>query len=813
MSQESENTDAIAIIGMACRFPQSNTPNDFWSHLCNSNELIQKVGSDNRSTNYIASKAYLENLEYFDADLFSLTPREAKFLDPQQRVLLECAWECFEDASYFPSTNHSNTGVFVGANTSHYFLNHLLPLIKENKLKGQDEMLILVNNGSDYLASKISYLFGLTGPSISLQSACSTSLLTVYQACQSLLSYQCDQALAGGVSITLPNKQGYTYTPDSIYSPDGHCKPFDKLASGTVFGDGGALLLLKRYDDAIESGDQIHAIIKAAASNNDGNNKANFFTPSREGQARVISEAIAFSEVPIESIRYIEAHGTGTQIGDPIEINALKDVFQCHTEKKQFCAIGSVKSNVGHLNAAAGVAGLFKAVYCLKNKKVPPTLHFQEENPLLQLKESPFYIPKKEIYPWNTTSPACAAISSFGIGGSNVHLVLQEAPPVNKNIQSNSAVILPLSANSPGALKELLIGLKTYLLKPSLSLKSLAYSLQVGRKPLPYRKAFVGNCATEFLEQIELFKTIDIDTSIKSSNINSAWLIPKKERPLSFELQLLINKIPFFSNCLKNLNLELFSKLIQIIDPFYLLQLLTSLMFESFGILPDLLVVENSDNPLAKLINAEATMPEELSSLIQNTPSKFEKLQKTPLLVTASESKLKDMSISLTLDVDFYDKLFQNNTELLNLLALFWEKGHSVDFSNLYEAPFPQKIPLFTYPFQRKKFWIEAEEKNQKAPQEDRKIKSVNEISFVDSQKNEIASKLTSIFQSTLEITSVDPKIDFFALGGDSLLALEVIEQIKSTFGQHIELANLFSNFTIEGVTELINSKLELPIH
>ena len=507
----------IAVIGLACQFPGSNNADQFWINLIEGRESISFFSDQElkeagisevslKNPHYIKAKGVIEDVFSFDRELFGYSQKEAENIDPQQRLLLECAWEALENAGYDAEHYEGSIGVFVGCNPSSYFLSHIYP----NHLKDStdlDELSLLLANGPDYLATRISYKLNLTGPSKTIQTACSTSLVTVHDACQNLLSYQCDMALAGGVAISFPNKNGYIYTPDSISSPDGHCRAFDKQAAGTVFGDGLGLVVLKRLDDAIADQDKILAVIKGSAVNNDGSNKVGYLAPSVQGQAEVIAAALAAADVSAETITYVETHGTGTLLGDPIEISALTQAYQLHTQQKQFCAIGSLKTNFGHLTTAAGVAGLIKTILMIKHKKIPPSLHFESPNEQIDFQKTPFYV-NKQLNPWNSNySPLRAGVSSFGIGGTNSHLILEEPPLLHSEpIINTEDVILPFSAKNKLALQRLVYKYIEYLKNDPANLSDIAYTLQVGRTALPFRIAIVSSTIPNLIDQLERIK-------------------------------------------------------------------------------------------------------------------------------------------------------------------------------------------------------------------------------------------------------------------------------------------------------------------
>src|ERR1043165_642767 len=411
-------------------------------------------------------------------------------MDPQHRIFLECAWEALENAGYNSESYDARIGVYAGHGLTSYLLSNLYS--NRQSIWALSGGQSLLGNEKDYLSTRVSYKLSLSGPSISVQTACSTSLVAVHLACQSLLNGECSMALAGGVTISVPQKAGYKYEEGGIMSPDGHCRTFDASAKGTAPGSGVGIVILKRLEDALADGDTIHAVIKGSAINNDGSRKAGYTAPSVEGQAAVISEALHMAGVEASSIGYIEAHGTATVLGDPIEMAALTQAFRTGTEAKEFCAIGSVKSNIGHADTAAGVAGLIKTVLALKHKQIPPSLHFERPNPNFDLAARPFYL-NSTLRDWPASdTPRRAGVSSFGIGGTNAHVVLEEAPPQDDAGESRPASLLLLSAKSSTALEAATANLRQYLRdNPGLNLADVAYTLQAGRRRFDHRRAVV----------------------------------------------------------------------------------------------------------------------------------------------------------------------------------------------------------------------------------------------------------------------------------------------------------------------------------
>jgi acyl transferase domain-containing protein/NADP-dependent 3-hydroxy acid dehydrogenase YdfG/acyl carrier protein len=487
-----ENFDNdIAIVGMSGRFPGAKNINEFWQNLRDgvesisffTDEELRLAGIDDETLSepgYVKAAGTLDGIELFDASFFGFNPREAEVLDPQQRIFLECAWESLEHAGYDPETYPGLIGVYAGTSMSSYLFN----VYSNPEIVGLlGDFQVQLGNDKDNLPTSVSYKLNLKGPSIAIQTACSTSLVAVSVACQSLLSYQCDMALAGGVRIALPQPAGYFYQEGGIMSPDGHCRAFDAQARGTVGGNGIGIVVLKRLADALTDGDCIHAIIKGTAINNDGSLKVGYTAPSIEGQAQVITMAQAAGDIDPRTITYIEAHGTGTDLGDPIEVAALTQAFRAGTSENGFCALGSLKTNVGHLDTAAGVAGLIKTVMALKHKAIPPSLHYVEPNPRIDFANSPFYV-NAQLSEWKANGhPRRAGINSFGIGGTNAHVILEEAPLVETSRHSRPEHLLLLSAKTDAALEAATTNLlEHFKQQPDLNLADAAYTLQVGRR-------------------------------------------------------------------------------------------------------------------------------------------------------------------------------------------------------------------------------------------------------------------------------------------------------------------------------------------
>jgi acyl transferase domain-containing protein/glutamate-1-semialdehyde aminotransferase len=492
---------AVAVIGMAGRFPGARGVAELWQNLCAGVESISAfsveelaaagvAGDQLQRPEYVRAKGIVADVELFDHEFFGISARLSQVMDPQQRLVLECAWEALEDAGYDPETFPGTIGVYAGSAPSSYLLHHVMPNFA--RLAALGELQITTANDKDYLPTQVSYKLDLRGPSMAVQTACSSSLVAIHLACQSLLGSECDMALAGGVSLRFPYRAGYLHQEGGILSPDGHCRPFDARAQGTVTSSGAGLVLLKRCLDAVADGDCIRAVIRGSAVNNDGARKIGYSAPSVDGQVKVIAEALAVAGVEPASIGYVEAHGTATAIGDPIEVAALQRVLAVPGRRSEPCALGSIKSNLGHLDTAAGVAGLIKAVLAVQHGQLPPSLHFERPNPALDFGDGSLRV-NDRLREWRPApGPRRAGVSCFGLGGTNAHVVLEQAPPLPPRPPPPPWQLLLVSARSAAALESACGRLAEQLRgRPDLELADVAFTLQVGRKAFDHRRAVV----------------------------------------------------------------------------------------------------------------------------------------------------------------------------------------------------------------------------------------------------------------------------------------------------------------------------------
>ncbi|HZM00627.1 MAG TPA: type I polyketide synthase, partial [Planctomycetota bacterium] len=511
----SDPGDRIALVGIGLRFPGADGPARFWSNLRAGVESIRPLGDEElaargvparllRDPRYVKRAAVLEGFDRFDAAFFGFSPKDASILDPQHRLFLEVCWEALEDAGHAPGAFKGPVGVFAGCGFGAYLAFNLLG---NPELVDSIGLFLLRHTGNDkdFLATRVSYCLDLKGPSVNVQTACSTSLVAVHQACQSLTMGECDLALAGGVSIELPHGTGYLHKPGEILSADGRCRPFDALASGTVFGSGAGVVVLRRLEDALRDGDRVYAVIRGSAVNNDGAAKVGYLAPSVEGQAAVVAEAVEAASVDPDTIGYIEAHGTGTPLGDPIEVSALTRVFERRSARRGFCGLGSLKANIGHTDTAAGVAGLIKVALALHHGELPPTPNFAAPNPAIPFDDTPFFVVDR-LRPWpRGPLPRRAGVTSLGIGGTNAHVVVEEAPEAARSASGGREwQLLGLSARSPAALDEAARRLSRHLREhPESPLADVAWTLHVGRRAFEHRRVLAARTPEEAAALLE----------------------------------------------------------------------------------------------------------------------------------------------------------------------------------------------------------------------------------------------------------------------------------------------------------------------
>jgi acyl transferase domain-containing protein/thioesterase domain-containing protein/acyl carrier protein len=520
-----EDENSIAVVGMACKFPGADNPDSYWQNILDKSEKVSFFSEEEllksniplqriKNKYYVPARGILNNIEQFDAAFFGYSPYEARLMDPQHRVFLELSWTALESAGHNPDKYHGLIGVFAGMGDSSYLTNNLL---KNSQIQAEvaDQQMMLATS-SHYLATKVAYTMGLKGPCMTVNTACSSSLVAIALACENLANYSCDMVLAGGITIVVPQQSGYLYQELGILSPDGHCRAFDNHAQGTVMSNGCGIVVLKRIRDALKDNNNIIAVIRGWAINNDGSNKTGFTAPSVQGQTECVREAIAHAGINPTEIEYLEAHGTGTLLGDPIEVTALSRGYGYETHKRsQYCAIGSVKPNIGHTDVAAGIASFIKAALALHEKILPPNINYAIANEKIDFANSPFYV-NCEVNHWRTTVlKRTAAVNSLGFGGTNAHLIMQEAPEINTTI-TNSPNVLILSAKTMQSLDRITTNLYSYLLiqkdKKTTLLADAAYTLQLGRKHFKWRRAVSYSNYDNLLASLTEIKQLQTNT-------------------------------------------------------------------------------------------------------------------------------------------------------------------------------------------------------------------------------------------------------------------------------------------------------------
>ncbi|MGB3444311.1 MAG: amino acid adenylation domain-containing protein [Actinophytocola sp.] len=493
-------TGDIAIIGMACRFPGATNPDEFWDNIAGGTDLVRRFGIDEMiadgadpaavtDPDYVAAGTVLDGIDRFDAAFFGMSPREAEILDPQHRFFLECCWEALETAAYAPEQSGRKVGVFAGVSRSVYLTENIASAPEIARAVGDYQLQLATDK--DFLPIRVSYKLNLRGPSINVNTACSTGLVAVHMARRALIAGECEVAIAGGASIDPQQRRGYRYDPGGVVSPDGHCRPFDADARGTIGSSGVGAVVLKRLADALRDGDPIRAVIRGSAVNNDGAARAGFSAPGVEGQVEVIGDALADAGVPARSIGYVEAHGTGTALGDPIEVSALTQAYRTSTEDTEFCVLGSVKGSIGHTNAAAGIAGLIKTVLAIEHRVLPPSVNLVTPNPAADFAASPFRFTTAPV-PWVADGPLRAGVSAFGMGGTNAHVIVEQAPRTEPRQRSGRPQLLVLSAKTTSALDAMSARLADHLATTSTDLADVAATLRQGRTRLPWRRFVTG---------------------------------------------------------------------------------------------------------------------------------------------------------------------------------------------------------------------------------------------------------------------------------------------------------------------------------
>lgn len=949
-----QTSNKIAIIGMSGRFPGAANVEVFWNNLSNGIESISQLDDGQliasgidptvfQTPNYVKARGVLDNVEMFDAEFFGFSKREAELLDPQQRFFLECSWEALESAGYNPDQYSGKIGVFAGSTMSTYFLKNVLTNPKIVESVGG--LQAFISNDKDFLATRAAYKLNLHGPAVSVNTACSTSLVGVHMACESLLRYESDMALAGGVSISVPQVEGYLYQEGGITSKDGHCRAFDEQAGGTVSGSGVGVVVLKRLEEAMRDGDTVYSVITGSAINNDGSRKVGFTAPSVEGQASVIADALEKAGAHPDTITYVEAHGTATALGDPIEMLALQQVFKQKTDRQRYCAIGSLKTNIGHLDAAAGVASLIKTSLSLHRKKMVPSLHYKSPNKKINMEDSPFYV-NTSYKDWEQYSgvPRRAGVSSFGIGGTNAHVVVEEAPSITTDKHIRQWVIMPLSAKTETALEVITENISEHLLHyPELEPADVAYTLQMGRKNFNFRRFAV--VSTNKKDMVDWSEKVCLDEHVKpivfrfdgnAMSMDTSKQLYLSENLFRTEVELYIDYLeeqhqylfPLKELWDKQHDKESWQPLNRELFAFITEQAMTKWLL-LWGIEPQFVIGHGLGELSACCCSGLITWQEALSFILHKNKKSSELQQYDVIEVQATvdmltlfadkgltmkeqsgvtivagvdeelrmfEAQLKKQklfyrhnkikyfdstiftwnSVGTKALIPFYSTLTEQwykseeTVESLNeagywaqyaamveekyaydsesnirdekayilkgesaesgqvvvdincsvesdpqralmlILGELWAQGVNVDWSAGYEAEIRRRVALPTYPFERKRYWLEEPKIIPKKEESIVSAKSVSEPVLEQEiiNSNDITGKLIEIWRDLFGKAEIGLHDDFFELGGDSLLAVNLLSRMNDTFELNMKMDHFFNEPTILGILKKIQQSI-----
>jgi acyl transferase domain-containing protein/aryl carrier-like protein len=868
-TQDGLNGSEVAVIGMAGRFPGAATIERFWENLKSGTESIRFFSDEELlaagvSPELIADPAYvkaapvLDGVEMFDAALFDVPPHEARLLDPQHRLFLECVWEALERAGYNSESYPGLIGVFAGSNRNGYLFN----LISDPEiLRMTSPLQIEAALNSDYLTTRVSYKLDLGGPSLAVQTACSTSLVAVHLACQSLLSGECDIALAGGATVRVPQIAGYIAYEGGIESPDGHCRAFDGSAQGTVFGSGVGLVVLKRMEDALADGDTIRAVVKGSAINNDGARKIGYTAPGADGQSKVIRAAHLMAEVPAETITYVEAHGTATPLGDPIEVSALTKAFREGTDQKGFCAIGSVKTNVGHLECAAGAAGLIKAVLALEHRQIPPSLHLERPNPQIDFASSPFYV-NDRLTEWEPAPGASlrAGVHSFGVGGTNAHVVLEEAPPAAPSGPSRPWQLLLLSAASPTALARVRADLSEHFRRhPDLSLADAAFTLRVGRRTGKHRCALVCRDLEDAVRALDAPHSERVLTAVQEMRDQPVvFLLPGSGTLSPESLRELYDDEPAFRSGIDRccdvlrprLGLDLrellFSRpgqearLTQAV--LFMIEHSLAGLWSEWGVRPRAIIGRGVGEYVAaclagvfSLEDALALVVEQKVSAVRREPPRIPFISNvTGTWITEqeagdpdywvrrleapglSDARLRGLvadSSAVLLEVGSGEGRSAGEA-LLTALGRLWLAGATIDWRGFHGEEERRRIELPAYPFERQRYWVDrlkvsAAAAETIAPQSQDGRRGLQrfprpelETPYVE-PSGEVEPVLAEIWRGVLGLDRVGSQDNFFDLGGDSVVAIQMMAQARKR-GLGLSPEHLFRHQTIAALAGVL---------
>lgn len=842
MNEYDETGLEIAVIGMNGRFPEADTLAQFWNNLVNGkdsfihfdDEELKESGigeEDYKQKGYVKVKPFLDHVFDFDAELFGYTAWEATYMDPQIKLFHECVYHALEDAGYDPERYEGRIGLYAGASMD---LQWTKCLLMSQKKLNNNILETSVVSSKDFISQLISYKLNLTGPSISFYTACSTSLASIHMACSSLLLGECNMAVAGGVTLMLPSKAGYEYSEGSIYSKDGCLRAYDEQASGTVFGEGAGAVVLKRLSDAMEDNDHIYAVIRATACNNDGSRKVGFTAPSVEGQKEVIKTAFEMGEVEPSSIQMLEGHGTGTNVGDPIEVEALKQAFD--TDERQYCALGSVKANIGHLYAGAGVASFIKAALALEHEMIPPACQFDVPNKKMKISETPFYINKEPVKMVRRNAPLRAGVSSFGVGGTNIHIILQEAPKVESVLRKQEKILLQLSARTKQALEEMTDHFVEYFNNnENLNMADVAFTLNTGRKQYQYNRCLVVRDAREAADLLADREARERFTYVRKANQQPIVFACSNRDKIAYGIA---NEL-YKEESAFQMILDEIAEEIQNITGFDVRQVLCAdveqkngqetedtkavfayeyamaKFYEQIGVIPEMVSGSGTGEYIAAVYLGVMSIEEAVDAMESKISGRrlpetiWNKAEGTFLY--DGEEKVEEQSY-LLLKLDIESSLF------LNSLIPVMQTGTGVDWNAYYKEKNCYKVSLPLYPFQRKSFkpdflkYMNTSMHDGVEPVNS--SKSVKKEFVFERPKTDEDTYVAPVLEADKIICEVVSEVlsmkqvgmhdDFFWLGAHSLLITKIITRLKEIFRTDIPLDEVMEHPTIESIHKIL---------
>ncbi|MBJ6640794.1 beta-ketoacyl synthase [Streptomyces sp. DHE7-1] len=811
----------IAIVGMACRFPGADSVERFWDVLSEGRETLTRYTDEEllaagvpaerlADPRYVRAAQTIDGTDLFDSELFQFTHDEAEILDPQHRVFLECALEALQRAGYDPGRTDGHIGVYAGAGLNTYLLHNLGE--RYRAASTVDHYRLMLANDKDFLATRVSYKLDLRGPSMSVNTACSTSLVAVHTACLALLGGECDMALVGAVHLA-PPRQGYQYQDGMIFSPDGHCRAFDAEARGTVIGSGAGVVVLKRLSEALADGDWIHAVVKGSAVNNDGSAKTGYTAPSIAGQAEVIADAQDVADVDPASVGYVEAHGTGTPLGDPIEVAALTEAFrQGGAEGTGTCALGSVKTNIGHLDTAAGMAGLIKAALMLEHRTLVPSLHYTRPNPEIDFAASPFYV-NTGTTDWKAEGdhPLRAGVSSFGIGGTNAHVVLEEPPARTETDPGRAPELLVLSARSENSLKQSAGALARHLrARPGLDLTAVAQTLGLGRRAHPHRLAVVARGTREAAMALALGDEARTRRGVAGPDGTGAVLVLTGTGADAADTAELYGAVPAYRDAADACAAALgragrTADLLAGDDPHaaFAHEYALATALTSWGLTPAGLAAAGTGTAVAAALSGALPLAAALALATGTRPERAQ-APRLPVLSPRTgrwmtEDEARDPAAwTGPASLDALDALLAGtggfalpltppdgapagHAHLLTVAARAWTLGAALDFAAVHGDRDVHRVPLPTQPFERRRHWVEPGSHGPAAGTGQDDDRLLHRFDPADPEHNVrlVTDYLTGEIGKVLGGRDrAVPDTNLFDLGLDSLVLIEVVAKL-----------------------------------